>query len=89
MVENLLKPGLTCKFLVPTIFFLVIDVILLDLDPMVAEGALQQVGSSNVILRRYEKLKACFMVVGRHVKKQGILKITLDVDHVRIICRSD
>ena len=42
MVENLFKLALACKFLGAN-FFLVIDVVLLELvgDPMVAEAALQ------------------------------------------------
>ena len=38
MVENFLKPVLACEFLEANLF-LVIDVVLLDLDPMVAEAA--------------------------------------------------
>jgi hypothetical protein len=38
MVENLLKPALACKFLGAN-SFLVINMVLFDLDPVVAETA--------------------------------------------------
>jgi hypothetical protein len=39
MVENLLKPGLACEFL-GTDFVLMINVVLLNLDPVMTEMAL-------------------------------------------------
>ena len=38
MVENLLKPALACNFFGADLF-LVIDAVLLDLDPMMTEAA--------------------------------------------------
>ena len=50
MVENLLKPALVCEF-PGTHFVLMIDVVLLNLDPVVTETATQRVQSSDVVLR--------------------------------------
>jgi hypothetical protein len=50
MVWDLFEPALTGEFLGAN-FALVIDVILLDLNPVVAEAAAEQVGPSNVVLR--------------------------------------
>ena len=50
MVENFLKPALACEFL-GTDFILVIDVILLNLDPAMIETASQQVRPSDIVLR--------------------------------------
>ena len=65
-----------------------INVVLLDPDPMMAEAAWWQVGSSNVTLRRNEKLnEACSAVVLGHVKKQVLLWSTLDAkeeDHLQV-----
>jgi hypothetical protein len=50
MVEDLFEPALTGEFLGAN-FILAIDVILLQLNPMVTEAAAEQVGPTNVVLR--------------------------------------
>ena len=74
---------MACEFLGEANLFLLIDVVLLDPVPMVAEMALHQVGSSNVsILRRNQKLEARVTVASGRVKKQVTLQGTsLDADH--------
>ena len=47
---NLLKPGLACELLGAD-FLLMIDAVLLSLDPAMTELALQQVRPSDVVLR--------------------------------------
>jgi hypothetical protein len=49
MVQDLFEPALTGEFLGAN-FVLVIDVVLLDLDPVVAEAGAEQVGPSNIVL---------------------------------------
>jgi hypothetical protein len=72
MVENLLEPALTSKFLGAD-FVVMIYVVLLDLHPVVTEATAEQVGPSYVILRGHEKFEASFTIVGRHVEKRIIL----------------
>lgn len=77
---NLEKPGFPCESCGAS-FILVMDVFLLDLDPMVTEAASKQVGPSNVIVGRDQKIKGWFAAVGSHVKKRAVLqRSTLDVN---------
>jgi hypothetical protein len=77
MVENLLEPALTRKCC-RACSALVIDVVLLNLDPIVTEEASKRVGPSKVVPGRDWELKAWFAVIGRHVKKWVILQSTLN-----------
>jgi hypothetical protein len=80
MMQDLFEPPLTGEFLGAN-FVLVIDAFLLDLSPVVAAAAAEQVGPSNVVLKGNEQLETCFAVVGGHVEKRVVLESTLDADH--------
>jgi hypothetical protein len=54
---------------------------LLEQDPLAAEAASEQVGPSDVILRRHEKREARFMVASGHVEEGTILQSAFDASH--------
>jgi hypothetical protein len=79
--KDLFEPAVTSEFLGAN-FVLMIDVILLDLNPVVAEAAAKQVRPCNVIFRGDEQLEARFAVVGGGcVKKWVVFESTMDADH--------
>ena len=80
VVDDLFEPSLPCEFLGADVM-LVVDAVLLNLDPMVAEAASENVVPSDVILRRHEKLEAGFAVGGGHVEERIILQGTSDSCH--------
>ena len=50
MVDDVFKPSLPCEFLGANVM-LVVDVVLLNLDPMVTESASEKVVPSYIVLR--------------------------------------
>jgi hypothetical protein len=86
--KDLFEPAVTSEFLGAN-FVLMIDVILLDLNPVVAEAAAKQVRPCNVIFRGDEQLEARFAVVGMGgVSKSGSSLRAPWMPTIRIICRS-
>ena len=81
VVDDVFEPSLPCEFLGANVV-LMVDVVLLNLDPMVTESASEKVVPSCVVLRGdCQKLKACFAVGGRHIEERIILQGTSDSDH--------
>ena len=80
VVDDFFEPSLPCEFLGADVV-LVVNVVLLDLDPVVAEAASESVVPADTVLRRHEELEACFSVGGGSNEERIILQSTADADH--------
>jgi hypothetical protein len=86
-MQDLFEPALTGEF-VGANFILAIDVILLQLHPVVAEATAEQMGPSNVILRRDCSVSKLGSRLSVGMSKRGSSWRAPWMRTMRIICRS-